>query len=122
MDADARRVIPPTSPIAEPEPPSRGPSFWGFLCLGMAILAGAAAFGGFFVRGGRDPQWFFPALVIALGVAPVLGILGGVMLLRRPPRSTWIRLVSVSLVLVVGALVIAGVQGIQVAFDELIAG
>ena len=86
------------------------------------MLAGVVALGGFYVVGGRDPQWFVPALAIALGLAVVFGILGGAMILRRLPHATWGRLISVSLVFLVGFLVLAGVNGIQFAYGELIAG
>ena len=119
---DARRPVPPTTPIAEGEPPSRGPSPWGFGFLGLAVLIGIVPLGGFVVQAAFHPQWLFLPLVVALGITPIAGVIGGVLLLRRPPCATWSRLVAVSLVLVVGFLVLAGVQGIQWAYMELIAG
>ena len=44
------------------------------------------------------------------------------MILRRLPHATWGRPISVSLVFLVGFLVLAGVNGIQFAYGELIAG
>lgn len=119
---DARRPVPPTTPIAEVEPPSRGPSPWGFGFLGLAVLIGIVPLGGFMVQVGHHPQWVFLALLVALCITFISGIVGGVLLLRRPPRATWSRLVAVSLVLVVGFLVLAGVQSTQWAYWELIAG
>ena len=90
MGTDARRPVPPTKPIAEPEPPSRGPSFWGFGFLGLAVLIGRVPLGGIMmVQGGHHPQWVFLAFVVALGITLIAGIVGGVLLLRRPPRATW---------------------------------
>ena len=122
MSTDTRRAAPPTTPPPDTAPPVRAPSTLGFVFLGLAMLAGLVALRGFSVLGGRDPQWFFPALAVALGLAVVFGILGGVMILRRLPHATWGRLISVSLVFLVGFLVLAGVNGIQFAYGELIAG
>lgn len=122
MGTDPRRPVPPTTPIAEVEPPSRGPSRWGFGFLGLAVLIGIVPLGGFIVQAGQHPQWVFLPLVVALGITSIAGVIGGVMLLRRPPCATWSRLVAVSLVLAVGFLVLAGVQGIQWGYMELIAG
>ncbi|HAC10199.1 MAG TPA: hypothetical protein DCG14_11160 [Phycisphaerales bacterium] len=122
MNVDARRATPPTTPIAEAEPPCRGPSRWGFGFLGLAVLVGTVPLGGFLVEASHHPQWVFFAMVAALGFAAVFGIIGGVMLLRRLPSSTWGRLISVSLVFLLGFLVLAGANGIQLAYGELIAG
>jgi len=122
MSASGHRAAPPTTPVGDTRPSVRAPSALGFVLLGLAIPAGFVAFGGFFVQAGRDPQWVFFALAVALGFAAVFGILGGVMFLRRPPYSTWGRLISVSLVILAGFLVLAGANGIQLAYWELIAG
>ena len=122
MSTHTHRAAPPTTPIRDLERPVRAPSTLGFVFLGLAMLAGIVALRGFSVLGGRDPQWFFLTLAVALGLAVVFGILGGVMILRRLPYSTGGRLISVSLVFLVGFLVLAGVTGIQFAYGELIAG